>query len=258
MAQTMKSIERALEVLEVFLNKGRELTLTEVADLTGQNRPTAYRTIAPLVAYGYLYQKEKRGKYTLGTKWLDFATILKSTMEVSKVADSFLAALCEEINETVLLSSHQNSSIIFARIIHSSHLVKVEPVGNTAGEYYSTATGKIYLANLSKVDLHAYLGSIKLNPLTYNTVTDPGQLETELSTIRRNNVAYDNEEANLDVRGIASGIFDHEGANIGSVCAVGPANRLTRERVSTVAPIVRRCALDISRQLGFKGGLKWA
>jgi len=253
MAQEMKSIERALEVLEVFLDKGRELTLTEVADLTGQNKPTVYRTIAPLVEHGYLYQKEKRGKYALGTKWLDFAAVLKSTMEVSKVADPFVAALCEEINETVLLASHQNNSILFARIIHASHLVKVEPAGNTAGEYYSTATGKIYLANLPKVDLEAYLGSIKLNPLTYNTITDPSQLETELSTIRRSNVAYDNEEANLDVRGIASGIFDHADANIGSVCVVGPANRLTRERMSTVAPIVKKCALDISQQLGFKG-----
>lgn len=248
----VKSIKKALDILDIFLKKETELQLIEIAELAGQNKPTTYRILQPLLEYGYVYQKEKRGKYGLGTKWLDFASVIKENIVFSKVAIPYMEDLEREVDETVLLNINQNYKVSPIEIIPAKHIIKIEPDTKKPNILYSTATGKIYLAFMKKHELQSYLDTVTFQALTYNTIRDLDQLKAELNTVRKTNIAYDNEEANLEVRGIASGIFDHEKNNVGSVCMIGPINRLTREKMSSLAPIIKKYALEISQKLGFK------
>ena len=62
------TVNKAIDVLEIFLQQEGEFRLTELADLTGMDRATTYRLASTLVKRKFLRQAKKNGKYSLGLK----------------------------------------------------------------------------------------------------------------------------------------------------------------------------------------------
>ena len=93
----MKSLKKAFEILEVFLNidyeEVREIRLTDLAKLSGINIPTVNRIASSLVEMGYLRQNEKRGKYSLGPKFMYFTHVLKRHNSLNEIVKPFLIKL---------------------------------------------------------------------------------------------------------------------------------------------------------------------
>ena len=62
----MKSLHKALDILETFLEVGSgEIRLSEIAKITGIHKATVNRIASVFVARGYLNQLERRGKYSI-------------------------------------------------------------------------------------------------------------------------------------------------------------------------------------------------
>jgi len=70
--RSMKSLEKTLTILKIFLDNKAEMSLSEISTLSGLNKTTVYKIVSTLVKYDYLRQKEKKGKYSLGTIYLNF------------------------------------------------------------------------------------------------------------------------------------------------------------------------------------------
>jgi DNA-binding IclR family transcriptional regulator len=66
------TVNKAIDILEVFLRSEGELSLTEIAQATGLNAATAFRLVSTLARRGYIRQPEKKGAYLLGLRMLDF------------------------------------------------------------------------------------------------------------------------------------------------------------------------------------------
>ena len=68
----MKSLQKALDILELFLGDEGEISLSDLSKSSGLNKSTVNRIALTLVKRGYLKQENRRGKYSLGIKFLDF------------------------------------------------------------------------------------------------------------------------------------------------------------------------------------------
>jgi DNA-binding IclR family transcriptional regulator len=254
--EKIRLVNRTLDILELFLVSNQEMRLSDLAELTGLDKSTVNRIAATLVDRGYLIQPEKRGKYSLGLKFLDYSGLIKRNSKIREIALPHLLKLSRVADESVILSIRDARTprlVAYNETIPSSHALRIVPEEGTLFPLYCTAVGKIFLAAMSEADLENYLSSTDLKSYCSNTITDPTRLKANLADIIREGVAFDDEEFILGARGISAGIRSSEGRVAAAIAILGPAVRLTLRRMKGLVPDIKSCALDISRELGYKG-----
>lgn len=253
----MKSLEKALDILELFWKHHDELSLSEMATLSKHNKAAIFRIVSTLIKRGYLKQEKKRGKYSLGNVFLEYSGIVKGNVEIRDLAIPYLIELSRLVKESVLIAIWDGENSVFTETFHetsySSGPLKVIPEEGTSIPLYCTCPGKIILANMSEDKFTRYLNSIKLEKRTPNTIIDVPILRSQFTEIRNENIAYDDEEYVLGVRGVASGIRDKHKNIVGAICIIGPSVRLSKDVVKNMALTVRSFAIGISRALGYRG-----
>jgi IclR family transcriptional regulator, KDG regulon repressor len=249
----MKTVKKALDILEVFLNGGKEVSISELAEITGQNVSTIHGILQELLRAGYITQKIKRGKYSLGLKFLSFSGTINKIMSIEDIINPFAVELNKKINETVhiaIMSGHSGVNISF---INSSHKLRVVTTEKMGTPLYCTGTGKIFLAGMSDSELNKYLKTEKLIAYTPKTTIDRDKLKKQIQAIRLEGSAVDDEEFEIGVRNVAAPVRDFSGKVVASIGVLAPSLRLTKARIKEVTPVLKECAENVSKALGYPG-----
>jgi IclR family KDG regulon transcriptional repressor len=250
----MKSINKTLDVLEVFLTvKENKLRLLEIARLAGLNKSTVNRIVHDLTKRNYLQQSVKRGKYSLGPQLAKFIQRMDKRMQFGSVSRTYLIRLGNAVRECVLLTFLDGEEAIISEVIDSAHVLRVSPLIGMTIPLYCTAQGKAILSYLEEPELEKYLRNVTLRKFTENTITNAAKLRTHLIKVARENVAYDDEEQYLGLRNVAVAIKDANNEVRASVGILGPSVRLTMEKMKEMVPDIQKCALAISRDMGYTG-----
>jgi IclR family transcriptional regulator, KDG regulon repressor len=255
--QTMKSLRKALGILDLFLENQGELALSQIAKLSGLNKTTASRIVLTLVEYGYLKQREKRGKYSLGTIYLGFTGVVKGRLQLRNVAIPYLTKLSQQTHESVIIAYGNGREEVFTETFQDTsqpnNVLRIVPLEGTGMPLHSTATGKILLAYMTDEELEEYFKNKHLRQFTPNTIININDMRNHLMIVRQEGMAFDDEEFSLGVRGVAAGIRDNEGKIVGSFAVVAPLVRLTRVGMRELVPSIKSYAEEISGELGFRG-----
>lgn len=247
----MDAINKAFEILDVFFNTDSDLSITELAKLAKISTSTSHRITSILVDRGYLEQTQKRGKYSLSTQKLVYLSgIVKRRLKVRNVALPFLKELSQGLNEAVLMSVRRGHFVYVVEVVNSDRLLNVTPDSSTYN-LYSTGIGKVFLAYLSEKDLDEYFSSIVLKPRTQNTITEVDELKRQLKIIQKEEISFDDEEQELGLRMVAAPIFDWDQNIVAAIGVLGPSNRISRQRMIDLAPIIKQFAYKISQALGY-------
>lgn len=248
----MKSFDRVFDILELFLEtKGNEARLSEIARMSGLHISTARRIVKYLVERGYLEQKERWGKYSLGPKFSSFSGLVNGRAQLRDIAMPRLLELNQLSRETALLATKSGKSVFFREIVDNVNSIKIVPIQDAPLPLYCTSVGKIVLADMSEVEVEEYYKVSKLIPLTENTITDISHIKKQLELIAKENIVYDDQEFEIGIRSVASGIRDAQGSLVAIVSVLGSVTRLTTKKLSQVAPLVKDCALKISIDMGY-------
>jgi len=116
---------------------------------------------------------------------------------------------------------------------------------------YCTAAGKALLAFVSNsVSRHIVHDPRPLRRYTPATITDPVELDRELTAVREAGYAYDQGEFNEAWRSIAVPVMGADGEVIAALSCGGPAQRMTPEKIATIRADVLLLAEELSRQVG--------
>jgi IclR family transcriptional regulator, KDG regulon repressor len=248
----LDAINKAFEILELFLHSENDLTINEVSEETKITYPTAHRIASTLVKRGYLVQLEKRGKYSIHpSKLSEFIGVIRRKLNVRTVASPFMHDLSQTVDEAVLLAVRRGHIAINIDVVNIGRLLNVTPDTSTLG-LYCTGAGKIFLAYLSDKEYQSYIKSLIMKPRTGNTITNKDALLKQVIEIRRNGVAFDDEENELGLRSVAAPIRDWEGRVVAAISIIGPNARINKQRLSEMAPIVKDYALRISQAMGVR------
>jgi len=249
----MKTIEKTLDILEVFLKQKGEIGIVELGNLSGFNISAVHRIASTLVRRGYLSQQRKGEKYSLSPKLLQFSSVIRERMKIGDVALPYLLKLNKLVDETVNLAVLDDNGAVFIEVVESSHYLRTFPQLGAKEPLHCTGVGKVFLAHLRDEELERFLNSKGLPDYTENTITDVSKLKQELSIIKREGTAIDNEEFEPGVKCVASPIKDANG-NVGAAVSISaPSARLHSERVEELKPLVKSCALEISQAMGYVG-----
>jgi IclR family KDG regulon transcriptional repressor len=247
----MDSINKAFEILDLFLKTDKALSIKDIAGMTHISSGTVHRITRTLVNRGYLLQPEKRGAYSLSiVKLLDFTRIIKGRLQMRSIASPYLEDLSQTVNEAAVMAVLLGNVAYNIKLIRLDRLTNVIPDSTTLS-LYTTGMGKIFLANMTERRLREYLGSIILKPRTPSTLTSVEALKKELKKVKENGFAFEDEEHEQGLRSIAAPVRDYDGVVVAAIAVLGPSTRLGWDRMQEVALTVRDTAAQISRALGY-------
>ncbi len=242
-------IERMFALIDVLASKEEAISLKEISEKTGLHPSTTHRILNDL-AVGRFVDRPEAGSYRLGMRLLELGNLVKGRLNVRDVALQPMRELHKLTQQPVNLSMRQGDEIVYVERAFSerSGMQVVRAIGGRA-PLHLTSVGKLFLALDDPSRIRAYATRTGLSGQTRNSITQLPVLERELAKARQNGVARDNEELELGVRCMASGIYDDQGHLIAGLSISAPADRLDE----TWLPKLQFTTQEISRSLGFKG-----
>lgn len=247
MADTSKTVNKALDILGIFINNEVPLTLSNIARITGLNAATTYRLISTLSQKGFLSHDKAHGTYSLGLKLMDFAYAIRRDMRFIDLAYLSLSKLRREQNESVYLAVRDgDESIVMEEVGVDEQLRINSPIGKRL-KLHCTAGGKILMTALSKKERMEYYRRNQLQPFTKYTITDVELLEKELTDVKREGVAFDREEYRMGIWAAAAPIYNSVGEIIAAVGILVLRSHVTEENTQGFAVAIKSCAGEISQ-----------
>jgi DNA-binding IclR family transcriptional regulator len=240
----VKTLQKALSILDAFAAAERPLTVAEAAVRADVTRPTAYRLIQTLVAEGYLSQDPGDGRIVPGYSVLQLAASLLDTSMIRLESLPHLENLARVTGERVSLGIlHRHKMLYHAGVEKPSLPTIYSRFGRTSPAYCS-AIGKSILAYLPEPQLRAYLQQQPLVRYTETTITDEAALRAELAEVRRRGFAVDREEHSIGLACVGSPVLIH-GRPVAAVAVTGRSF----EPLLTHSGIVQHTAEVISHVL---------
>lgn len=222
----LKSIDRAIDVLEYFLAHEDEVSVSRISKDLGVGKSTVYRTLTTLEQRGYVAQNPETERYFLGQKIFVYGMRKKQAF-ISCIMP-YLQRLNDKYLDAVTLAklTKDSDGIYYVEnlaFVKSRQNIAINTNGNDWVESYCSSLGKCLLAFDSTVDLSAYPNH-KLKRWTPNTIDNYDDLLLELDKIREQGYAVDDEEYALGLFCIGVPIMRGEDA-IAAISMSGPVTR---------------------------------
>ncbi|MEW6264516.1 MAG: IclR family transcriptional regulator [Thermodesulfobacteriota bacterium] len=249
------TLAKAIEIFDLFLDKRDSLDVYEIAKSLHMPKSTAYAYLAFLKDNRFLDAADKPGKYKLGLRFLDYASIIRNQLDLTSVALPHMRELSKLLRSTIILTVHRGEySYIVGKVEHDVGLVYIRNIGDRM-PLYSGASSKIHLAYMKDSEIDQYLRNTELKKLSKHTITSRDKLIEDLRKIRRLGYAFSNQEIDIGVCGAAAPILNGEGGVVASICVVGPVNKINKKNLETIAGAVINCARAVSREMEYERGI---
>ena len=250
-SRNLSSVAAALRLLKTFTAEEPELGITALAKRLGIAKSTVHRSVVTLVSEGFLEQNPADGRYRLGLMLFSMGTLVRRRMDVAEEAVPLLHALCDQSGETVHLAVLHGSEILYLRNIESRHAIRPRSYLGVRKPAFCTSEGRALLA-FSPPMLIANALRADLQPRTVHTVVEKAELQRLLTEVRESGHAVDDEESEDGMRGVAAPIFDASGNVLAAVGLVAPTQRMTKQKLRGIIPMVTETAQLISSRLGYE------
>ena len=249
---SIQVIERMVSLLDVLADLPEPASLKVLARNSGLHPSTAQRILAAMTSTA-LVERQDAGTYSLGIRLLELGNIVKSRINIRQLALPYMQQLHEIIGEAVNLGIRHEDEIIYVERTSSGRsLVRVVYLVGGRAPLHLTSVGKLFLAADGVADVRAYARRTGLPGKTPHSLTRIDALEKELDKIRRHEVAYDNEEAEVGLRCVAAPIRNDEGQLVAGLSISAPTDRHNPDWVTPI----KATANQISQALGYRRPLR--
>jgi DNA-binding IclR family transcriptional regulator len=247
----IQSIDRALQVLELFSLEKPEWGVTEISKVLNIYKSNVHNILSTFAEKGFVKKDSKTDKYKLGIKFFELGSVVIKNMDLRRIAHPHIEKLSKEFNETVHLGVLDEGRVVsIEREESNKGLCSHIEIGRRA-PLYCTAVGKAIMSYLSEDEINLIIKEKGLEKYTENTITNKEELEKEFLKIRKQGYAVDNMEHEEGVRCVAGPIRDYNGKVIASMSISGPAFRIDESNIPNIAKRVKECCNYISKEMGY-------
>jgi DNA-binding IclR family transcriptional regulator len=244
------SLEKALSILELVLDQGRDLSITEISQKLGMGKGTVHRILSTLKARKFFQQDSKTKMYGLGVRTLEIGMAPKREKFLRKAMAPFLMDLYETCRETVNAAVWEYNEIRYIYRLESEKMLRISTTADARFPGYCAATGKILLSYFSNEDIWQIYGRKKeLKKCTERSISSVDALIREIEKVRVNKVAIDDEETLVGVYCVAAPVLSSKGECVAAISISAPKNRMTANIGATFAKLVSKTAQKISSSL---------
>ena len=243
------ALRRGLDILDMFSAERRVVGITDMARELNIHKSSASRLAATLASSGYLVATSA-GNYSLGPRIAALGALGASRQDLTAVITPSLERLVERTGETGHLAVLDGTVAKTVQVVDGWHTVRMHSWVGKLSPAHCSSMGKALLAGLPVDDLTSRYPDPNLPARTARTITSLDELRRELERIRRSGYCVDQEELEDGLCCVAAPVFSPSGTVDASISISGPAQRLTPERMTVLADLVRWYAWQASEARG--------
>ncbi len=239
-ASLLKSLEKSLDVLDIFVECNTGMNLKDIAARTQLNTSTAFRIVNTLERRQYLTRDDVSRQYRLGPRALALGYSSHWTENIVTLGKPYLRRLQHMFNETVSVYVAEGGCRICLDHVESTHsLRRVVPMGESL-PLHKGAAGKVLLAWAPKEERKRMIAQ-------YSHLS-----EEEFSVIRHNGYAVTQDESEHGLFALSVPIFNFEEHVVASLTIAGPTMRFYESIRQKMLFTMSQYAYEISYSLGYR------
>lgn len=244
----MKTVDKALTVLDQFTFSKTEIGLSEMARMAGLDKAATRRILVALIKHNFIEQSQETKQYRLGHGFLRLARIREATVPVSHIAKDVVTRLTDQTNETIHVSipGPHGMTTIAHKLPNRGRVVNIIPA--QVLNYHATASGLVFLAFATKETADRIL-TLRREKITPETITSKPELQRVAKQFRAQGFSQSRNSFEDDVASIAVPFFVEEGDPAGTIAIALPESEMTDERCDALVPLLKDAADEIEKAL---------
>lgn len=249
MAEPVRAVDRALDILLCFTREQPSLSLTQIAEAVCMSKTTVHRLLATLESKRFVAKDKSTGLYRLGFRLIEMASLVLQDVEIQRWARPYLQNLSNQVGETVDLAILDGLQVVYLDVIESPQRIKLAAAVGQRLPAFCTASGKAMLAYLPEETVRRILSEDTRKYTDRTEVSIPDILE-DLRVTAERGYAVSEEQYERDINAVAAPIFDAEKRPVAAIAIVGPSFRMPKERFSELGKLVCKEVEAISDEVG--------
>ena len=239
-ASAVKTLGKALTLLEVISSCENPPTVSELAMRAGLTRPTTHRLVQTLIAAGFVQQNPLDNRLSIGFAVLPLAASLLDRNRMRLEALPHLQALALKFNERVNLGILNRNQILVLAGSEKPGLPTIYSRFGRSVPVHCTALGKAIIAHLPPEEVLRIIKAQPLKPRTLKTITTPKALFEDLEKVRLNGFSIENGENSQASCCIGVPIFN---SNDQPIAAISVSGRSLEHLVKEIDYILKTAEL---------------
>lgn len=248
----VQSAERIFGVLEALAETG-PIGIIDLSTRLNLHKSTVHRLLLSLSCMGYVKQ-DSSGKYDLTFKIVELSEKIISRTDIVPIVHPLITKLANDCRETVHFVQRRGTEVFYldkvAPINPQESAIRMASQVGLSRPMYCSAVGKAILAEMKDEEVDYIWNNSVIEKKTEHTITLKSELMKEISEIRKNGYALDNEENELGVRCIAVCVYDVKGLPNNAFSISAPKVRMTDDRVEVLARDIIKTKEAIQKLLG--------
>ena len=239
---------RAVSVLEAVVAAQQPAALAELTGVVRLPKPTLYRMLGMLQSAGLVVREPGARRYAPGPRLAALGRNVMLNASLRAERRAILARLVEQIGETCNFTMLDGAQVVYVDRVEAAWPLRMTLTSGSHVPLHCTASGKLLLALLPKASRERLTAQLGLARYTDSTITDPKRLAAELSRIRANRYATDNEEFHAGLVCVAVPVIGKKRA-CAALAVHAPVSRMPLERALGYLGVLRRAASAMASTL---------
>jgi IclR family transcriptional regulator, acetate operon repressor len=237
---------RAFALLEYVVNAPGPVTLDDVTHALALPKPSVYRILNMLKEADLLRRESATKRYTLGPRLTAFAVNLWRSDMLRLQWHRALEGAVGQIGESCNLTLLENNQVLYLDRVETSHPLRLHLETGTRVPLHCTASGKLFLSQMSPEQARRLLGKEPYARFTPKTIVKFDALEPELAKTRKTGIGTHDCERFDDSVAIAVPVLTREGDVFAAVAMHAPSSRASIKTCLRSVPVLQRAAAEIA------------
>lgn len=244
---------RAFAVLEQVVNAPGPMSLDDLTSALNLPKPTVFRILNLLKDANLLRREPDTKRYTIGSRLTSFAVDLWRSDMLRLQWHRALEDAVAEIGESCNLTLLENNQVLYLDRVETSHPLRLHLEAGTRVPLHCTASGKLFLSQMSDAEAKQALGDEPYQRFTSKTITRFAPLQAELEKVRKTGIGTHDCELFDDSVAVAVPVFGRSGAIFAAVAMHAPSSRASIKTCMGYVDALRRAAATIASTMSSGG-----
>lgn len=249
----MKSLSKALKLLDCFDSSTPELGITELAKILELNKSNVFNIVATFEQQGYLEKNKGTGKYRLGLKLLEFSYLINENLGYQRVLYDIMKDVSNELGAITYFAILRQQKVFYLCSVYPYKKDYNFPYRTIIGEtapLYCTSLGKALMAFMPPEELDDYLlQADTFKAFTERTVIEPDRVREEVIRVRQNGYSVDDEEHEYGVKCIGVPVLMPESRQIAAFSASGSVSTFADQNFDERVKIMKDASFLMRERL---------
>ena len=248
---TIRSVAKAMELLQLLSDAGEAMTLTAISERAGLPKSTVFGLLTTMRDYDVITQHAD-GKYALGLRLFEYGCRASAFWNISSLARPYLEHLAEATGASAMLSTYENGHIVALDQAEGRDSLRIVSAPGARLPLHCTSQGKVFLSAMADHEAKRVLSRRTLEPYTPKTLVTWEELFRVMQAARENGYAVENGEYRFGLCSASAPVRDSSGAVRYAVGVVGMFDSVRSPDFQRDIDLTCAAAAQISTALGYR------